>query len=65
MKPRAFIGIDPGRTGAAALIHRDGCIVADWPGGAAGAVDLSRVKDYGRADALMLAWWAKAQGGRQ
>lgn len=40
MKPKAFIGIDPGKTGAAALIHRDGCIVADWPGCPAGVADL-------------------------
>ena len=153
MKPRAFIGIDPGKTGAAALIHRDGCVVADWPGCPAGAadlltswrfdyeidlvalervhampkqgvastfsfgqnfgqwqgvlaalafpylqplpqewqkglvtksdgadskarslavarrlfpdVDLSRKKDHGRADALLLAWWARRQGGEQ
>jgi crossover junction endodeoxyribonuclease RuvC len=151
MKERAWIGIDPGRTGAAALIHQDGCIVADWPGCPAGAADLltawrfeyeidlvalervhampkqgvastftfgqnfgqwegiiaalslpclqptpqdwqkglirksdgadakaralsvarrlfpdadlSRKKDHGRADALLLAWWARRQGG--
>ena len=25
--------------------------------------DLSRKKDHGRADALLLAWWARRQGG--
>ena len=28
-------------------------------------VDLSRKKDHGRADALLLAWWARRQGGEQ
>jgi crossover junction endodeoxyribonuclease RuvC len=151
MKSRAWIGIDPGKSGAVALIQQDGEIVADWPGDAAGAadllttwrlefqivlvalervhampgqgvksmftfgqnfgqwegilaalslphlqpspqdwqrglvkasdgpdskaraltvarrlfpdVDLSRKKDHGRADALLLAWWARARGG--
>lgn len=40
MKDRAWIGIDPGKSGAIALIHRDGQIVEDWPGDAAGAVEL-------------------------
>lgn len=40
MKERAWIGIDPGKSGAIALIHRDGQIVEDWPGDAAGAVEL-------------------------
>lgn len=153
MKPRAWIGIDPGKEGAAALIFRDGQVVTDWPGDAAGAAellltwrpeynvelvalervgsmpgqgvksmfsfgenfgtwqgilaalgiphvmprpqqwqrglvmpsdgadpkarslavarrlfpdaDLSRKKDHGRADALLLAWWARRQGGDQ
>lgn len=151
MKERAWIGIDPGQSGAAAVIYRDGQIVEDWPGDAAGAaellltwrtefnivlaalesvhampgqgvksmfsfgqnfgqwqgvmaaltlpylqpvpqewqkglvtksdgadpkarslavarrlfpdVDLSWKKDHGRADALLLAWWARRQGG--
>lgn len=153
MKQRAWIGIDPGKSGAIALIHRDGQIAEDWPGDAAGAAemlltwrlefsielvalervhampgqgvksmfsfgqnlgqwqgilaalqipyvmprpqewqrglvnpsdgpdakarslavarrlfpdaDLSRKKDHGRADALLLAWWARRQGGER
>lgn len=151
MKERAWIGIDPGKSGAIALIHRDGELVLDWPGDPASAadvlttwrmeyrielaalervhampgqgvksmftfgqnfgqwegilaalgiphlqpgpqewqkglvkasdgqdtkaraltvarrlfpdVDLSRKKDHGKADALLLAWWARSQGG--
>jgi crossover junction endodeoxyribonuclease RuvC len=151
MKERAWIGIDPGQSGAVAVIYLDGQIVEDWPGDAAGAaellltwriefnielvalesvhampgqgvksmftfgqnlgqwqgvmaalyipyvmprpqewqkglvnpsdgvdakarsmavarrlfpnVDMSRKKDHGRADALLLAWWARRQGG--
>lgn len=40
MKERAWIGIDPGKSGAIALVHRDGQIVEDWPGDAAGAAEL-------------------------
>lgn len=40
MRPKAWIGIDPGKSGAAALIFEDGEIVADWPGDATGAADL-------------------------
>lgn len=151
MKDRAWIGIDPGQSGAVAVIFRDGQMVEDWPGCPAGAAelmlnwrtefnvelaalesvhampgqgvksmftfgrnlgawegllaalhisyvmptpqqwqrglvmpsdgadpkarslavarrlfpdaDLSRKKDHGRADALLLAWWARKQGG--
>lgn len=152
MNPKAWIGIDPGKSGAVALIHEDGELVQDWPGSPAGAADvltdwrteyrvelaglelvhsmpgqgvksmftfgenfgawqgllsalripfvmprprewqaglvrpsdgpdtktrslnvarrlfpdaeLSRKKDHGRADALLLAWWARQQSGR-
>lgn len=40
MKERAWIGIDPGKSGAIALITRDGQLVTDWPGDAAGAAEL-------------------------
>lgn len=40
MKQKAWIGIDPGKTGAVALIHQDGQLAEDWPGDAAGAADL-------------------------
>ena len=40
MKPRAWIGIDPGKSGAIALITRDEQLVMDWPGDAAGAAEL-------------------------
>ena len=40
MKPKAWIGIDPGKTGAAALIFEDGQIVEDWPGCPRVAADL-------------------------
>lgn len=151
MKERAWVGIDPGKEGAAALIYRDGQVVSDWPGCPSEAaelllswrtefnvelaalenvhsmpgqgvksmfsfgqnfgqwqgilaalsvpclqpnprdwqkglvnnsdgpdakarslavarrlfpdVDLSRKKDHGKADALLLAWWARRQGG--
>jgi crossover junction endodeoxyribonuclease RuvC len=151
MKQCAWVGVDPGKSGAIALVHRDGQLVEDWPGDAAGAAellltwriefnielvalesvhampgqgvksmftfgqnfgqwegiiaalslpclqptpqewqkglvkksdgpdakaralivarrlfpdaDLSRKKDHGRADALLLAWWARRQGG--
>ena len=32
MKQKAFIGIDPGQTGAAALIHTEGELIHDWQG---------------------------------
>jgi crossover junction endodeoxyribonuclease RuvC len=39
----AYLGIDPGRTGAAAIITPDGyCDVADWPGDPVAAADLLR-----------------------
>lgn len=153
MKERAWVGIDPGQSGAVAVIFRAGQIVEDWPGCPARAAelllnwriefnvelaalesvhampgqgvksmfafgrnlgawegllaalhvgyvmptpqqwqkglvmpsdgadpkarsltvarrlfpdaDLSRKKDHGRADALLLAWWARRQGGDQ
>ena len=40
MKDRAWIGIDPGKSGAIALITRDEQLVMDWPGDAAGAAEL-------------------------
>ena len=33
-KPKAYMGIDPGQTGAAALISNDGIDCFDWPGDA-------------------------------
>ena len=41
-KPTAYLGIDPGITGAIALIHDDGQIVEDWPGDEVGAADIVR-----------------------
>ena len=40
MKPNAWIGIDPGKTGAAALVYADGHLVKDWPGDVVSASDL-------------------------
>jgi len=37
-KPTAFLGIDPGVTGAIALIHPEGQVVEDWPGDEVAAV---------------------------
>ncbi len=39
-RPSAYIGIDPGVTGAIALIHDDGLEVFDWPGDEVAASDL-------------------------
>lgn len=40
---KAFIGIDPGMTGALALIDNDGIVmVEDWPGDPVAAADLLR-----------------------
>jgi crossover junction endodeoxyribonuclease RuvC len=36
----AYIGIDPGVTGAIALIHDEGQVVFDWPGDEVAASDL-------------------------
>lgn len=41
-KPIAYLGIDPGVTGAIALIHPDGQVVEDWPGDEVAAVNLIR-----------------------
>jgi crossover junction endodeoxyribonuclease RuvC len=42
-KPTAFLGIDPGQSGAAALIVADGSLlVEDWPGDPVAAADLLR-----------------------
>ncbi len=40
MKTKAYIGIDPGKGGAAALIHSDGELLLDWPGDIALAADV-------------------------
>ena len=40
MKSKAFVGIDPGKSGAAALIHPDGEEVVDWPGDPAQAAEI-------------------------
>lgn len=32
MKAYAWLGIDPGKSGSIALVHRDGQIVDDWLG---------------------------------
>lgn len=53
MKDRAWIGIDPGKSGAIALITRDEQLVTDWPGDAPGAAE------------LLLTWWARKQGGER
>lgn len=43
MNPKAFIGIDPGASGAVALLTTDGeSMVADYPGDAVSAADLLR-----------------------
>jgi crossover junction endodeoxyribonuclease RuvC len=41
-KPKAWMGIDPGIKGAAALIHDDGQEVFDWPGDPSLAADKIR-----------------------
>ena len=43
-RPIAFLGIDPGATGAAALIHGGGQELLDWPGDAARVV--ARLADW-------------------
>lgn len=40
MKQKAWIGIDPGKTGALALITEDSQLVESWPGDATSAADL-------------------------
>jgi len=42
MKPIAWAGVDPGKTGAFVVIHDGGHLVADWPGDPAGAVEILR-----------------------
>jgi len=42
MKPKVVIGIDPGATGAIALLGNDLLLVEDWPGDIGGAADLLR-----------------------
>ena len=42
MKPSAWIGVDPGKSGACAVIHDGGQLVADWPGDPAGAAEVLR-----------------------
>jgi len=41
-RPTAFIGIDPGASGAVALIGDDVVLVEDWPGDPGAAADLLR-----------------------
>jgi hypothetical protein len=41
-KPTAYLGIDPGVTGAIALIHSEGQRVEDWPGDEVAASELIR-----------------------
>jgi len=40
MKAQAWIGIDPGKSGALALISSEDQVAEDWPGDAAGAAEL-------------------------
>jgi hypothetical protein len=40
MKMGTYIGIDPGQSGAIAVINRDGYTVDDWPGDEVAAADL-------------------------
>ncbi len=42
MKQTAYLGIDPGVTGAIALIHGEGQRVEDWPGDEVAASELIR-----------------------
>jgi crossover junction endodeoxyribonuclease RuvC len=39
IKPKAWLGIDPGKTGCAALIYDEGQELLDWPGSPALVVD--------------------------
>ena len=39
---KAYLGIDPGKSGAAALIHEDGELILDWPGDVALVADKLR-----------------------
>ena len=52
-RPIAYIGIDPGMTGAIAVIHEEGQLVEDWPGDEVAASelvrDICRVYDIRRA----------------
>lgn len=42
MNSKAFLGIDPGASGAVALITHDGATVEPWPGDPVAAADLLR-----------------------
>ncbi len=42
MKVKAYLGIDPGKSGAAALIHSEGELLFDWPGDVSAAADKMR-----------------------
>ncbi len=42
MRDKAWIGIDPGKTGSAALITRQSQFVSDWPGDPGAAADILR-----------------------
>lgn len=42
MKPKVVIGIDPGATGAIALLGDNLLLAEDWPGDVSGAADLLR-----------------------
>lgn len=41
-RPIAYIGIDPGMTGAIAVIHEEGQLVENWPGDEVAASELVR-----------------------
>lgn len=42
MRTPAWLGVDPGKTGACAIIHDGGQLVTDWPGDPAGASEVLR-----------------------
>lgn len=42
LRRKAYIGIDPGKSGAVALIHEEGYEVFDWPGDSTLASDIIR-----------------------
>lgn len=42
MNETAFLGIDPGASGAVALLTHDGAMVESWPGDSVAAADLLR-----------------------
>ena len=50
---KAFVGIDPGKTGAAALIYSGGQIVFDWPGDA--SMVANKIKSWKKEYKIMLA----------